>query len=136
MKGLMKSFYRTEERGQFYVRQGGIMKGLMKLVAMAALVAAIVPAAGLAQGRRYYQNGVNEREHNQQQRIRQGIRSGELTRVEAARLERQQARIRLDEARARRSGGEFTPRERARIQRELNHSSRNIYRQKHDRQDR
>ena len=112
------------------------MKGLMKLVAMAALLAAIIPAAGLAQGRRYSRNGVNEREHNQQQRIRQGIRSGELTRVETARLERQQARIRFDEALARRSGGEFTPRERARIQRELNHSSRNIYRQKHDRQDR
>src|SRR5215475_3995352 len=113
------------------------MKSFMKWFAMAALVAVMISATGLAQGRRYhYRESINEREHNQQQRIRQGIRSGELTRVEAARLERQQAQIRLDEARARRSGGEFTPRERARIQRELNHSSRNIYRQKHDQQDR
>jgi hypothetical protein len=103
------------------------MKGLMKLVATAALVAVIIPAAGLAQDRT-----INERERHQQERIRQGVRSGELTRVEAARLERREAQIRLNEARARRSGGEFTPRERARIQRELNHSSRNIYRQKHD----
>jgi hypothetical protein len=42
----------------------------------------------------------------------------------------------VDEARARQSGGEFTPRERGRIQRQLNRSSRSIYRQKHDRQDR
>ena len=113
------------------------MRSLMKWFAMAALVAVVIPAAGLAQGRRHHcQNGINARERNQQQRIREGVRSGELTRVEAARLERQQAQIRLDEALARRSGGEFTPRERARIQRELDRSSRNIYRQKHDDQDR
>jgi hypothetical protein len=105
------------------------MKSLMKWLAMAALVATMVPVCGLAQD-------VNEREHNQQQRIRQGVRSGELTRREALRLEREQARIRLAEARARRSGSEFTLRERARIQRELNQSSRHIRRQKHDRQDR
>jgi len=105
------------------------MKSLMKWFAVAALVAAMVPVCGLAQS-------INDRERNQQQRIRQGIRGGELTRQEALRLEREQARIRFAEARARRSGGEFTPRERTRIQRELNQSSRHIRRQKHDRQDR
>ncbi len=110
-----------------------LMRNWTKWFTLAALVAVIIPVAGLAQGRRY---GINRREHNQQQRIRQGVRSGELTRLEAARLEREQARIRFAEARARRSGGEFTPRERARIQHELNQSNRHIYRQKHDRQDR
>ncbi len=105
------------------------MKSLMKWFAVAALVAAMVPVCGLAQS-------INERERNQQQRIRQGVRSGELTHREALRLEREQARIRLAEARARRSGGEFTLRERARVQRELNQSSRHIRHQKHDRQDR
>jgi hypothetical protein len=108
-----------------------LMKNWMKWFTMAALLAVMVPALGLAQGR-----SINRREHNQQMRIRQGIRSGELTRVEVARLERQQARIRLAEARARHSGGEFTPRERARIQHRLNQSNRRIYRQKHDGQDR
>ena len=79
--------------------------------------------------------GVNDRERNQQRRIRQGVRSGELTRSEFRRLEREQARVRRHEARAR-SDGRFTLRERARINRELNRSSRHIYRQKHDRQDR
>lgn len=91
----------------------------------------MVPALGLAQG-----HSINRRERNQQMRIRQGIRSGELTRAEVARLEREQARIRLAEARARHSGGEFTPRERARIQHQLNQSGRNIYWQKRDGQDR
>jgi hypothetical protein len=100
---------------------------------MTALVAVIIPVAGLAQGRNHR---INERQHNQQQRIRQGVRSGELTGVEAARLQRQEAQIRLNEARARQSGGEFTPRERARIQRQLDRSSQNIYQQKHDAQDR
>ncbi len=110
-------------------------RSILKWAAAAAIIAAqlmVLPMLGLAQDGR----GINERERHQQQRIRQGIRSGELTRAEAARLEAQRARIRRDEARARRSGGEFTRRERLRIQRELNHSSRNIRRQNHDRQDR
>jgi uncharacterized protein YdeI (BOF family) len=105
------------------------MKSLMKWFTMAALLAVIMPAAGFAQG-------VNGRQQNQRQRIRQGVRSGELTGVEAARLRRRQAQIGLNEARARRSGGEFTPQERARIQGQLDRSSRNIYQQKHDVQDR
>src|SRR5499426_3265359 len=109
------------------------MKRFMKWFVMSALVAVIIPAAGLAQGRR---NGVNERQHNQQQRIRQGVRSGELTGVEAARLRRREAQIGVNEARARRSGGEFPPEERARIQGQLDRSSQKIYQQKHDAQDR
>ncbi len=106
-------------------------KNWMKVLASLVLMIAIFPATGLAQN-----HGINDRQRDQQQRIRQGVRSGELTRREARRLEAQEARIRRDEARARRSGGQFTARERLRIQRELNHSSRNIYRQKHDHQDR
>ncbi|HEY9432133.1 MAG TPA: hypothetical protein VI260_11790 [Blastocatellia bacterium] len=109
------------------------MKRFMNWFVMAALIAVIIPAAGLAQGRR---NGVNERQRNQQQRIRQGVRSGELTGVEAARIQRRESQIRLNEARARRSGGEFTPEERARIQGQLDRSSQKIYQQKHDAQDR
>jgi hypothetical protein len=79
--------------------------------------------------------GINRRQHRDQRRIHQGIRNGELTRREAARLEAQQARIRAAERRAR-ADGHITPRDRYRINRRLNHANRNIYRQKHDRQDR
>ena len=79
---------------------------------------------------------INKREHNEQQRINQGIRSGELTRREADRLEAGMARIRTNERFARMSGGGINPRERVRLNRELNRESRAIYRQKHDGQDR
>ena len=79
--------------------------------------------------------GINYRERREQQRIGQGIRSGELTRREAARLEAGLARIKVNERFARRDG-EITPRERARLDRELNRESRAIYHQKHDGQDR
>lgn len=79
--------------------------------------------------------GINARQHREQQRINQGIRSGELTRREAVRLEAGLARIRTYERFAR-SDGNLTARERAHIQHGLNRESRSIYRQKHDRQDR
>jgi hypothetical protein len=101
----------------------------IKVSFLAVIAAMFLPLIGSAQG-------INQRQRNQQSRIRQGVRSGELTRREAGRLEAQQARIRVNERYARRSGGEFTARERARIQRQENRASRNIYRQKHDRQDR
>jgi len=78
---------------------------------------------------------VDRREHRQQRRIRHGVRSGSLTRREAARLERQQARTRAAEARAK-ADGKVTARERVRLQRRENRTSRRIYRQKHDRQSR
>ncbi|HSB09488.1 MAG TPA: hypothetical protein VLM38_08225 [Blastocatellia bacterium] len=78
---------------------------------------------------------INRRQYQEQRRIGQGIRSGELTRREAARLEAGLARIRIHERFARRDG-DITPRERARLNHELNRESRAIYRQKHDGQDR
>ena len=79
--------------------------------------------------------GINSRQHREQQRINRGVRSGELTRYEAARLEAGQWRIRRFERNAR-SDGYVSPRERAHLQNALNRQSRAIYRQKHDRQDR
>lgn len=78
---------------------------------------------------------VNTRQHNQQGRIYQGVRSGELTRRETLRLEREQSQIQREEWRYRRDG-ELTARERAELQRELNQSSRHIYRAKHNGRDR
>lgn len=78
---------------------------------------------------------INGRQHREQQRIKQGIRSGELTRLEARRLGTEQARIRAYERYARRDGY-ISPRERARLDRGMDRAGRHIYRQKHDGQDR
>lgn len=79
--------------------------------------------------------GMNARQQNQRERIVNGVKSGELTYRETARLAREQAQIRRMEYRFRRSGDGLSNRERFRLQREMNQSSRHIYRQKHDRQD-
>jgi len=69
----------------------------------------------------------------QQARVEQGLRSGQLTGREAARVERKEARLHA-EVRADRAenGGRLTPVERAKVQRQQNRMSREIYRQKHD----
>ncbi len=75
--------------------------------------------------------GVNVRQHHQQQRIGQGVRSGDLTREEARKLEHEQRQIRREERRYL-SDGQLTPAERADLQRDLNSASRRIYNERHD----
>lgn len=67
----------------------------------------------------------------QRARIHEGVKSGEVTRGEAAKLRREQARIHQAERRARRDGN-VTPAEKARIERMQNKASRDIYKAKHN----
>lgn len=103
----------------------------MKGKAFRLLVGAAVCATPLLA----FGKSINNIEHREQARINQGIRSGELTRGEAKRLEAEQARIRVDERFAR-ADRNLTTREREQLQKELRHASHDIYQQKHDRQDR
>lgn len=77
--------------------------------------------------------GVDQRQANQQQRIDQGVKSGQLTTKEAARLEKGQDRIETMEDKAK-ADGTVTPKERARLHKAQDKQSRKIYREKHDRQ--
>jgi Skp family chaperone for outer membrane proteins len=79
--------------------------------------------------------GVNARQHNQRERIQQGVKSGELTRRETGRLAEEQRDVRQLE-RAYKSDGTLTSAERRDLHHEQNQASRDIYRQKHDEQDR
>jgi hypothetical protein len=79
---------------------------------------------------------IRHEQHQQKQRINQGIRSGELTRSEASRLYRREAGLQWRAARDRRDGGGLTWMERNKLQSQQNRLSRSIYRQKHDKQDR
>lgn len=78
-------------------------------------------------------HGINARQHEQQERIHQGVRSGELTGREAKILEAKEARLAHLERRLK-SDGSLTPEERARLQRDLNQLSKEINQQKHDAQ--
>ncbi|MFL6215221.1 MAG: hypothetical protein ACJ74J_15160 [Blastocatellia bacterium] len=78
---------------------------------------------------------IDRREHREQQRIRQGVRSGELTRRETRRLEMEQAHIRGYEWYAK-SDGHVSRAEHRRLDHMLDRANRDIYHQKHDGQDR
>jgi len=70
--------------------------------------------------------------HNQQVRIQQGVRHGQLTPREAQHLRAQQQRIKAMK-RVAKADGRVTPRERMMIRNAEKRSSVAIYNQKHDR---
>lgn len=99
------------------------MKTLIAAAALGLTALTAVPA--LAQ--------VNARQAEQQARINQGVRSGELTNREANHLERQQARINNTEQRMRaQNGGYLRPGQKARLEARQDRASANIYRKKHN----
>ena len=76
---------------------------------------------------------VTKRQVNQQKRIHEGVKDGDLTRRESVKLKAREAKIQHDK-KAAKSDGVVTAREKARLRREENRTSRAIYRQKHDEQ--
>ncbi len=76
---------------------------------------------------------VNARQQNQQARIAEGAKSGQLTGREAVRLQREERAVRTEE-RAYKADGKLTPAERKDLNQDLNKVSRDIYKQKHDAQ--
>ncbi len=76
---------------------------------------------------------IDQRQTNQQQRIDQGVKSGQLNQKEAARLEKGQARVQKMEDKAV-ADGKVTAKERRRIETSQDKQSRKIAREKHDKQ--
>ena len=74
---------------------------------------------------------VGNRQIKQQKRIHQGLKSGELTRKEALRLEREQRRIQKTKHHALKDG-ELTPKEKIRLERQQNKANKHIYHLKHN----
>ena len=76
---------------------------------------------------------IDKRQENQERRIEQGQKSGQLTPKEAERLEKGQARVQKMEDKAA-ADGKLTKKERARIEQAQNRQSKKIYRERHDKQ--
>jgi hypothetical protein len=74
---------------------------------------------------------INHREHRQERRINQGVRSGELTRNEAHHLRARERKISRDKRMAK-ADGHVTVAERRHLRREENRTSRAIYSKKHN----
>jgi hypothetical protein len=76
---------------------------------------------------------VGQRQRNQQERIAQGVKSGQLTAGETSHLEGREAHINKEVHSERAAnGGTLTPAERHQVNRQENRTSRAIYRKKHN----
>ncbi len=96
---------------------------------------AVLASSLLVGGSAYAQSmySIDQRQDYQQNRIEQGIRSGQITQSEAWRLEQGERAIDRAQARAR-ADGVVTQQERHRIDQMVDRQGREIYRQSHDRQ--
>jgi hypothetical protein len=81
----------------------------------------------------YGNNKVGQRRENQQDRIAQGVKSGQLTAGETAKLENQQKGINKQVSADRKAnGGTLTASQKQQINKEQNGASKNIYNKKHN----
>lgn len=76
-----------------------------------------------------------KRQVNQHRRIKQGVKSGELTRAEAVNLRNGQKEIR-EEKREAKADGVVTAAEKQEIRQDQRQESRKIFRKKHNRRER
>jgi hypothetical protein len=92
----------------------------------AALIALAMPAA-------HAQQTIGERKENQQDRIANGVNSGELTPRETANLETKEGALNKEEHNMRAADdGRQTTADRTKINRQQNNLSRQIYNKKHN----
>lgn len=98
-----------------------------KFLFTVAIVLAFGINSAIAQARPHF--------NNQQGRIRQGVRSGELTKREAKNLVYDQKNIH-HEIRSAKADGIVTPCEKKDIRQDRNQANREIYRKKHNNRDR
>src|SRR5271167_317391 len=76
---------------------------------------------------------VGKRAENQQDRIAQGVKSGQLTAGETANLENKESKINQEVRNDRAAnGGKLTPQEKKQVNRQQNRESRQIYKDKHN----
>ncbi len=105
----------------------------MKNLLLMAAAGVIFSAAAFAQSNQNPPTEVGKRRENQQDRIANGVQSGQLTSGETANLEHKDANINHQIATDRAAnGGKLTGAEKARINREQNRVSNQIYQDKHN----
>jgi len=96
-----------------------------------AMLAQTAPTATPTPGKNNYD--INQRKIDQQDRIANGVKSGQLTAGETARLEHQEAGINKEERGMRaQDNGHLTKQDRNTIHSQQNQESRRIYRDKHN----
>lgn len=102
--------------------------------AIAIVIALVAPVGSYAQdaATRRHPRGINAREHQQIKRIKDGVKDKELTKAELDRLKADEAAVRAKERVYRQSGDGLNRWERRDLERDLNKTSREIHRAKHN----
>ena len=115
------------------------MKTAKFILNSAALIALVLPAAFAQQsgssstGSSTTQPAVQHRKNNQQDRIANGIQSGQLTAGETKKLETKEASVNKEEAGMRASNnGKLTSADRTKLKNQQNRLSKQIYTDKHN----
>ena len=107
---------------------------LTKYALIASL--ALAPAAIFAQATTAtpdHPATINQRKENQQDRVAQGVKSGQLTAGETSHLEKQEAGINKEEAGMKaQNNGHLTKQDRSTLRHQQNRESHRIYRDKHN----
>jgi hypothetical protein len=106
----------------------------IKHILLAAALITLPATAALAQRSTPKQrHSINARKTNQQDRIAQGVKSGQLTPGETSHLEHQEAGINKEERGMRaEDNGHLTSQDRHTLAAQQNQESRRIYRDKHN----
>lgn len=100
----------------------------LKLLSALAIVLAFSITSADAQ--------IKHRAKSQHHRIKQGVKSGELTKAEAKNLRNDQKEIRQEVKEAKKDDGKITRDERKEIKQDQKQASRKIFRKKHNKRDR
>ncbi len=104
----------------------------MKIAAITAAIALLASTAAFAQTPESNQT-IHQRKYNQQQRIGQGVRSGQLTPRETGHLEHQEGAINREQHAMRAAdNGHLTRSDRKTLHAQQNQESRRIARDKHN----
>jgi hypothetical protein len=104
----------------------------IRILVIAVLGLGLFAPRAFAQTPAHHPRGINAREARQTARIRNGVQNQELTKGELDRLRGDEAAIRAEERVYRRSGNGLSPAERRDLEKDLNRTSREIYRDKHN----
>jgi len=97
------------------------------VIAPAAMIAQTTPTPGA------HDYNINQRKVDQQDRIANGVKNGQLTAGQTSRLEHQEAGINKEERGMRaQDNGHLTKQDRQTVHAQQNQESRRIYRDKHD----
>lgn len=102
------------------------MKSAKILTTMAILSSMLTVTCGIG-----FAGEVQNRVENQQDRIAQGVQSGQLTSKEAAHLEKGEQKIENNREKAL-ADGKMTPKEKKKLNKEENRQSKQIYAKKHN----